>query len=231
MKPNDKRYIENMRVKKSIQTALFSLMKKKKFSETRVADIVSMSDVAKASYYRNFSSIEDVIYFYIDQINEELAELMPKQHDINMKTIRQNLIILYKYYLEHREEILLLCSNGFYELIQDNTDQFLINAIGDMPSNSIDRYNIYLLSGEIRHVQIEWLKNKAPESPEAFADFNKKCYISNESSAFTHICKFPSRYNLTYSSGSSTASEVNAQSDPGVVFKFFSASQQSMRSI
>ena len=56
-------------------------------------------------------------------------------------------------------------------------------------------------------------------------------YISNESSAFTHICKFPSRYNLAYSSGSSTASEVNAQSDPGVVFQFFSASQQSMRSI
>ena len=56
-------------------------------------------------------------------------------------------------------------------------------------------------------------------------------YISNESSAFTHICKFPSRYNLAYSSCSSTASEVNAQSDPGVVFKFYSASQQSMRSI
>ena len=46
-------------------------------------------------------------------------------------------------------------------------------------------------------------------------------YNSNESSASTHICKLPSRYNLAYSSGSSTASEVNAQSDPGVVFKSF----------
>ena len=36
-------------------------------------------------------------------------------------------------------------------------------------------------------------------------------YNSNESSASTHICKLPSRYNLAYSSGSSTASEVNAQ--------------------
>lgn len=133
---------------------------------------MSNAGVAKASYYRNFSSIEEVIYFYFNRMNEKLAERMPKQHDDDMKTIRQNLIILYKYYLEHREEILLLCSNGFYELIQDNTDQFLINAIGDMPSNSIDRYNIFLLSGAICHVQIEWLKNKAPESPEAFADFN-----------------------------------------------------------
>ena len=41
----------------------------------------------------------------------------------------------------------------------------------------------------------------------------------------------PSRYNLAYSRGSSMARAFNAQSDPGVVFKFFSASQQSMRSI
>ena len=44
-------------------------------------------------------------------------------------------------------------------------------------------------------------------------------------------CILPSRYNRAYSSGSSIASVFNAQSDPGVVFKFFSASQQSMRSI
>ena len=139
--------------------------------------VVSDNIVGKNLLKCNFR-IRIYLYFYIDQMNKELAELMPKQHDINMKTIRQNLIILYKYYLEHREEILLLCSNGFYELIQDNTDQFLINAIGDMPSNSIDRYNIFLLSGAICHVQIEWLKNKAPESPEEFADFNMK-FIEN----------------------------------------------------
>ncbi len=180
MKPDDKRHIENIRVKKSIQTALFSLMEKKRFSEIRVSDIISASGVAKASYYRNFSSLEDVIYFYIEQMNQELASRMMKQLDADAKTIRQNLITLYEYYLEHRAEILLLCSNGFYELIQDNTDQFLINAIGDMPSNSIDRYNIFLLSGAICHVQIEWLKNKAPESPEAFADFNMKFIEKNK---------------------------------------------------
>ena len=63
------------------------------------------------------------------------------------------------------------------------------------------------------------------------ANHSSKLYNSKESSASTHICKFSSRYNLAYSNGSSIASDVKAQSDPGVVFKFFSASQQSMRSI
>ena len=47
---------------------------------------------------------------------------------------------------------------------------------------------------------------------------------SNESSASTHICIVPSRYNFAYSSGLSIASAFNAQSDTGVVFKFFSVS-------
>ena len=39
-----------------------------------------------------------------------------------------------------------------------------------------------------------------------------------------------SPYSL-YPVGAAVLAEINAQSDPGVVFKFFSASQQSMRSI
>ena len=52
-----------------------------------------------------------------------------------------------------------------------------------------------------------------------FHDFN---YVKKRRyHRFTHICIVPSRYNLAYSSGSSIASAFNAQSDPGVVFKFF----------
>ena len=64
-----------------------------------------------------------------------------------------------------------------------------------------------------------------------FSAFFEHYYNVKESSASTHICKFPSRYSLAYSSGSSTPSEVNAQSDPGVVFKSFSAFQQSIANI
>lgn len=63
MKSDDKRHIENMRVKKSISKALFTLMSEKNFSEIRVSDIIAESGVAKASYYRNFTSIEDIISF------------------------------------------------------------------------------------------------------------------------------------------------------------------------
>ena len=48
---------------------------------------------------------------------------------------------------------------------------------------------------------------------------------SNESSASTHICIFPSRYNLAYSSGSSIAKAFKAHLEQGVVFKPSSAEE------
>ena len=47
-----------------------------------------------------------------------------------------------------------------------------------------------------------------------FSAFFEHYYNVKESSASTHICKFPSRYSLAYSSNSSMASVFNAQSDP-----------------
>ena len=41
-----------------------------------------------------------------------------------------------------------------------------------------------------------------------FSAFFEHYYNVKESSAFTHICKFPSRHSLAYSSGSSMASEA-----------------------
>ena len=54
-------------------------------------------------------------------------------------------------------------------------------------------------------------------------------HSSKESSASTHICIFPSRYNLAYLSGSSIAKAFKAHSEQGVVFNSSSALLQSIR--
>ena len=76
-----------------------------------------------------------------------------------------------------------------------------------------------------------WMKDEYDECVLQNFIPSKNHHSSNESSASTHICSVPSRYNFAYSSGLSMASAFNAQSDPGVFLKSFSASQQSMRSI
>ncbi len=71
-----------------------------------------------------------------------------------------------------------------------------------------------------------------------YASINELICLSNmeninavliEDSASTHICIFPSRYNLAYSSGSSIARAFKAHSEQGVVFNSSSALLQSIR--
>jgi len=61
MKETDKRLEANRLVKLRIARALTKLMEKKNFSDITVTEIVQTAGVARASYYRNFTSKEEVL--------------------------------------------------------------------------------------------------------------------------------------------------------------------------
>ena len=71
MKETDKRYEANRRVKIKISRALIKLMEQMPFSDITVTDIVQTAGVARASYYRNFESKEEVLIKVTDDIMNE----------------------------------------------------------------------------------------------------------------------------------------------------------------
>lgn len=166
----DKRKLENERVKKSIQEGLFTLIKKKKFSEITVTDIVQESGVARASYYRNFDSKENIIESYIARLHEEVGQKLNNSDDINSLFTHENLVISLEYYLKRKYYILQLYNNGFGTLIQEEINRYAEEALGDMPSHSIKRYELYFISGAMFNMIIQWLKTGAEESPSQMAD-------------------------------------------------------------
>ena len=68
----------------SVYDRLMDLITEKLYMDISVTDIVTRAGVARASFYRNFNSIDDVINAISDEILEELIEdLSPiiLQHD------------------------------------------------------------------------------------------------------------------------------------------------------
>lgn len=57
----DKRREENLRVKENIINTLFCFMQKKSLSDITVTELVKGAGVARASFYRNYDSKEDVL--------------------------------------------------------------------------------------------------------------------------------------------------------------------------
>lgn len=64
----DKRKEANRRVKESITTTLLHLLNQKSISEISISEIISKAGVARASFYRNYSSKENVITTLIADI-------------------------------------------------------------------------------------------------------------------------------------------------------------------
>lgn len=60
---------QNSRVQRQIITGFYELLKEKSYMDITVTDIVKKAGVSRASYYRNFSSIGDLV----DEIVESIA--------------------------------------------------------------------------------------------------------------------------------------------------------------
>ena len=165
----DKRLIENERVKNSIETAVFTLLNDTPFSEVTVSDIVRVSGVAKASYYRNFASKENIIEQYMERQRKEVADRISFSHSVTDIFNEEKLTTALAYYLQQKDYLLLLYDHGFGTFLLEDMNQFAELSIGDMPQASIERYRLYFLSGAMYNTTMQWLKNGAKESPQQMA--------------------------------------------------------------
>lgn len=164
--------IENKRVKKQITEGLFSLMKRKPFSEITVTDIVTEANVARASYYRNFENKEAIIEHAIDELREELMQDIKYEDDaliFKEENVREGFEKALTSCLVIKSDLLTLYHNGFGSLIQSTFNRYIIEFAGNMPVHSIDRYKLYFIAGAVTNVLIEWLNEGAKEAPREIA--------------------------------------------------------------
>ena len=163
----DKRKEANLRVKKNITEALFALMDKKDFSNITVTDIIEEAKVARASFYRNYESKEDILVTFVIEIfhdfNNEAA------YDLTEYYSYRNVCHIFTYLKTYRKYILALCHVGLGASLLEALNRFVEENAGVMPCTSIRKYRLYIFSGALVNAGLIWLKNNCPESIEAIS--------------------------------------------------------------
>ena len=167
MAARNKRTLANERTKRRIIRSLLRLMNEKHFSDITVSDIVARAGVARASYYRNFESKEDVIATAGAIIID----------DFRQKTIGENRSVLeydsilrmFRYFRAYRSTLLTLHKAGFTALYMRMFGEFIEDAAGDMPYDNILRYCLPFYSGAVFTVFVTWLEEGMRETPEEMA--------------------------------------------------------------
>lgn len=154
----DKRLERNLIIKESIILALMQLMRKKKFNTITITELVETAGVARASFYRNYTSKEDVILKYLTRLHKDWHETYHYPESM--------IESYFRHILKHKHVYLLLHQSGQFYLVQ----KFMVQELGpkeDFDNNSAYTHSwfAYGLYGWIE----EWVKRGMQESPQDIA--------------------------------------------------------------
>ena len=178
----DKRIVENMRVRSTAAKALIELMKDKNFSEISVTDIANKAGIARQSYYRNFSCKEDLIKEYMLEIQKSTI--------IHLK--QQNIAFFSPAFIKaildglkpYADEMNAIYNSGLANLVLNSINEICEFYFGDMPSNSLARYQLYALSGMIFNIEMKFLQDGATADTSKIAEmiysFSTREFVDNE---------------------------------------------------
>lgn len=163
----DKRKEANMRVKRNITEALLGLMKKKSFSDISITEIILTAKVARVSFYRNYSSKEDVLTTLIEDVLEQFRQEI-RQEDTAFYTY-QNVLKSFQYFKTYSHYVLDLYLFGYGSILLEKLNQFHEMVAGTMPNCSIEKYKLYLYIGALYNTAVIWINNGTKERTEDIA--------------------------------------------------------------
>jgi len=158
---NNKRELS---VAQYITNSLFELMKVKPYNDISITEITDKAKVNRVSFYRNFTSKEDIINKWITSTTQNFLS----KSDINFQkdSTLDYFTKLFTHLEKYKTEAMLIYKANLFNLLKDEFDNNIINLHKKEYSN----YKSYFLAGGIFNVYYFWLINGCIETPHRVAE-------------------------------------------------------------
>ena len=158
---NNKRELS---VAQYITNSLFELMKVKAYNDISITEITYKAKVNRVSFYRNFTSKEDIINKWITSTTQNFLS----KSDINYQkdSTLDYFTKLFTHLEKYKTEAMLIYNANLFNLLKNEFDNNLINLHKKEYSN----YKSYFLAGGIFNVYYFWLINGCKETPQQVAE-------------------------------------------------------------
>ena len=160
----------NKLAKECMVTALIELMKIRDYHSITITDLTKKAGVSRMAYYRNYTSKEDIINKFADdvgaQIHEKLISMLPNAD-------------VFDYYFElfahpgsYSDLMLTAYDAGLGELIHSQITKNMALTFPPEGNSPADQYRHVYLAGAFYNIFIKWLQNGQKES---VADMARLC--------------------------------------------------------
>lgn len=157
----------NKLAKECIVTALIELMKVQDYNAITITDITRKAGVSRMAYYRNYTSKDDILNTYMDEVGLSIHEKITHMGSYDE---------IYHYYYELFDQLGRYNDLGIAayrahlgELILANINKNMLVTFPPVDDSPAERYRALYLAGAFYNVFIEWLKGGRHESVEQMA--------------------------------------------------------------
>jgi AcrR family transcriptional regulator len=149
-------------MKEYIAESLLLLMRNKAYAEISISDITNKAGVNRSTYYRNFSSKEEIVKFYFSSLLHGYSEEYQKSSDHSFENYMHT---IFKHFYKYKRELLLVHKNGLSYIILETLNQtYEENRAESLAAE--EQYGIYFHIGGIYNTYILWFSHDMRETPE-----------------------------------------------------------------
>ena len=147
------------RSKDLLSLSLYRLLLIKNYDDIGVNDICKMANVSRMSFYRFYSSKDDILVDFCDEKFELLVDEISSNQNINFKDF---LYILFQHFSKYSRQLLVLKKAHRLEILSEQLNSYGLYIATHFKNFKIPRteegkYLISFISGGIFNVLVSWL--------------------------------------------------------------------------
>ena len=154
---NLKKKKANPMAKDCIFTALVLLMQKKEYDKISIVDIARKAGVSRMTYYRHFTSKEDVLEQYIDSVAKAVHEEIVEKNA--HKDFYQYFCVLFEHLSQYGDIGVATCRAKLGEMILHYITKYMLETFPPSENDPAAPYARHFLAGAVYNTLIEWLSD------------------------------------------------------------------------
>ena len=154
----ERKHPANLFVRECITTALFQLMKKKRYEDISISELVNTAGVSRNSFYRNFASLDDIFREYLMERTASWWSDFIANPDRYIHVIAA----MFQHFTDMKDEINLMYSAGLSHLLMEHIVRCGKQSLTGETQNA---YQTAFMSGGLFGLTNEWVLRGMKETP------------------------------------------------------------------
>jgi len=149
------------------------------YKNITVIEICGSAQVDRRTFYRNFTCKDDVINYYIQNLQADFVEHLSK---VSNRTINNMAIAQFEFWEKHIDFLRLLQANNMLNNLIFNVANIFIPQIYNsfhIQKPNFFEYKCAFVTGGFCNIVIAWICSGAKESPSEIANYVSELFDKN----------------------------------------------------